>query len=579
MSEAKLYQILSDDQPKGIPWEKAAAQFVKLKMASGGLIPEQIEELHALAKQAEAAKQAEPVTVSKEEIAQAMKKGILSGARSSVRGDISRSADVRRKRGEEISKNVGTLAGILGGGAAGKKLVGGKAGAIGGAALGAILGHGTGKTVGREIDRARIRAQRKGATIEKQSGILQPDQPRAKDVIPGRGPEAREARTALREKLRAGCPGQEKTSDFEADKTAQVPIPIYTDKKGRTPLGSTLAGIGLGGLAAGGGLYAAHKLGVPEHVMNYAVPATALLGVGGGASLGSYLGAQRSNKKIDEKRLAHLLEQEKMGEATKTAAVSRVRAMLMAKKASVLKRAQEEDEAIPVEYLDSMEQPGEEEALPPEIEEFMQAQQEANEAEFFRQKAEEAEDRAAQAEEQADMAAAAADQAQQQADMTAQQSEMQAQATQQQSEMAQQQSQMASQDAVNARNEALSAQQQNIQMRQAITSFRQQLMDLVAQDPTTMMPPPAVPQGPAPGMEEGAAGPPPEAGPPPGAEMPPGAPGAPPGMPPGAEGAMPPPGAEMAPPGPPAPPQGPPGMPPGMPPGPPAGPPVTPPMG
>lgn len=474
MSEEKLYQILSDDQPKGIPWEKAAAQFVKLKMASGGLIPEQIEELHELAKQAE------PVTVSKEEIAQAMKKGILSGAAGSVRGDISRSANVRRTRGENISKNVGALAGALGGGAAGKKLVGGPAGAIGGAAIGALLGHGAGKTVGQEIDRARIKSRgKKSASIEKQSGLLQPDQPRAKDVIPGRGPEARAERDAFREKLRAGCPGQEKNSDFD---------------------------------------------------------------------------------------------QEKTGEA-------RVRSMLMAKKAALLKRAQEEDEAIPVEYLESMEQPEEEEALPPEIEEFMQAQQEANEAEFFRQKAEEAEDRASQAEEQADMAAAAADQAQQQADMTAQQSEMQAQATQQQAEMAQQQSQMASQDAVNARNEALSAQQQNIQMRQAITSFRQQLMDLVAQDPTTMMPPPAVPQGPAPGMEEGAAGPPPEAGPPPGAEMPPGAPGAPPGMPPGAEGAMPPPGAEMAPPGPPAPPQGPPGMPPGMPPGPPAGPPTQPPVG
>ena len=54
MSADKLYQILSEDRPKEIPWEKAAAEFVKLKMASGGLLPEEIEELHSLAKQAQA---------------------------------------------------------------------------------------------------------------------------------------------------------------------------------------------------------------------------------------------------------------------------------------------------------------------------------------------------------------------------------------------------------------------------------------------------------------------------------------------------------------------------------------------
>lgn len=478
MSSEKLYEILAGDRPKEIPWEKAAAQFVKLKMASGGLIPEQIEELHALAKQAER------VSVPKEELEAALKKGVLSGVSGSVRGDISRSADVRRKRGENVSKNVGTLAGILGGGAAGKKLVGGPAGTLGGAALGALVGHGTGKAVGQEIDRARIKSQgKKSSAIEKQSGLLQPDQPRAKDVIPGRGPEAREARTALRDKLRAGCPGGgvEKNSDFG-----------------------------------------------------------------------------------------------------KEARAAKVVGMLLAKKASLQKRAQGEEEAIPVEYLESMEQPdvGEGEGLPPELEQFLQAQQEVNEVEFFKQKADDAEMRASQAQEQADQAAAIADQAQQQSDMQAQQSDMQQQSAQQQAQLAQQQSQMAAQDSVNARNEALSAQQQNIQMRQAFTAFRQQLMDLVAQDPTTMMPPPAVSQGPMPGAEEAAAGPPQEAGPPPGAEgMPPGAPGTPPGVPPGAEGAMPPPGAEMAPPGPPAPPPGPPAAPPGMPPGPPAGPPAQPPVG
>jgi len=44
----------------------------------------------------------------------------------------------------------------------------------------------------------------------KTAGLLQPAQPRAKDVIKGRGPEKRKARAMLRDKLREGCP--EKTA-------------------------------------------------------------------------------------------------------------------------------------------------------------------------------------------------------------------------------------------------------------------------------------------------------------------------------------------------------------------------------
>ena len=49
--------------------------------------------------------------------------------------------------------------------------------------------------------------------IEKVAGLLRPEQPRARDIIKGRGPEKRRARTALRDKLRAGCP----TADLEKD--------------------------------------------------------------------------------------------------------------------------------------------------------------------------------------------------------------------------------------------------------------------------------------------------------------------------------------------------------------------------
>jgi len=48
--------------------------------------------------------------------------------------------------------------------------------------------------------------------LRKVAGILQPDLPRARDVIKGRGPEARKKREALRRKLRSTCPeeGKEK---------------------------------------------------------------------------------------------------------------------------------------------------------------------------------------------------------------------------------------------------------------------------------------------------------------------------------------------------------------------------------
>lgn len=581
MSSEKLYQILSEDQPKEIPWTKAAAQFVKLKMASGGLLPEEIEELHALAKQAQEAK---PTTISKEELEQAVKKGIISGTRGNVRGDISHAGDVHRKRGENISKNVGALGGAAAGGLAGHKLVGGPVGTIGGAALGAVLGRGVGKTVGQEVDRARVKSKMHHAVTDKGAEI-------------------------------------EKASDFEQEKQAfgiLIPIPKppldpEEGERGGKVIGTTLGG--LGGALTGGGLGYAHgmrkvlssgynPMGHMDVVPSPNAKSKALLGAlalgTAGAVGGHYLGAvlgRRSSENRREHEMSEmrkrlemlrqlraeeealhphqLPETDRLYQGEQKLGEARVLAKLMAKKAMLLKHGQEGDE-IPVEYLHSMEQPSEEEQVPPELEEFLQAQQQANEAEFFRQKAEEAAMAASQANERADLAEGEAMQAQQQTEMQAQDTAMKEQATQQQTMLAQEQAQMASQDSVNARNESLAAQQQNIQLRQAVTSFRQQLMDLVSQDPTMMMPPPAVPEGPMPGAEEAAAGPPQEAGPPGAEGMPPGAP---PGMPPGAEMAGPPPGAEMAPPGPPAPPQGPPGMPKQMkPPAPPAGPPA-PPMG
>lgn len=44
------------------------------------------------------------------------------------------------------------------------------------------------------------------AELERTAGIMQPKLPRARDVVQGRGPEARKKRTALREELRSTCP-------------------------------------------------------------------------------------------------------------------------------------------------------------------------------------------------------------------------------------------------------------------------------------------------------------------------------------------------------------------------------------
>jgi hypothetical protein len=660
MSEQALYDILTEDTPTEIPWEKAAAQFVKLKMASGGLLPEEIEELHEAAKTA-------GVQATSDEIEKAQKSGLLSGARSAVSGDIRRAEDIRRKRGERIGKNVGSLAGALGGGLVGKKLVGGPAGALGGAALGTVLGYGGGKMLGEEADRAKIRQRfsvlpntDKAAEIAKESGLMQPDQPRAKDVIPGRGPEAREARSALRDKLREGCPmakGQEKAAGLFARTPEQkqsdresvlkrAVIPGALGAAGGAALGYGLTGNPLaalgGGVAAGTGMAAIGKHlatkakkkrleaeaaeGQTEKTSDFEKDAW---GTGGadlsrdkkslefyqsetGRPVSAKAGeepwfhsdlppalrkkVQYSQEPVGKGRTAHGatlsvpidtvlanpslskhlpkgFEKQDAARKQKTGQ-AKVRSMMMAKKAELAKQAQDEppappeDEGIPV---DAPVEPAVEPMETPEaLEEFLAAQQEANEAEFFRQKAEEAQMVAQQATEAADQAQAQAEQTQQQADMQAQQQAMQQDANAQQAAMAQEQAQMASQDAVTARNEALNAQQQNIQMRQAVTDFRQALMNLIAQDPTQMVPPPMAPTGPMPGAEQAAAAPPAEAGPP---GPPEGAPpeGAPPGPP---EGAPPP---EAG--GPPA--AGPPSgvMPPGAAPAPGAPPPSGPPQG
>jgi len=69
--------------------------------------------------------------------------------------------------------------------------------------------------------------------IGKSAGMMRPDQPRAKDLVSGRGPEARAARMAIREKLREGCPvGEEIDKQLGIKKAASAQFE-FMDKVAR----------------------------------------------------------------------------------------------------------------------------------------------------------------------------------------------------------------------------------------------------------------------------------------------------------------------------------------------------------
>ena len=187
-----------------IPWDSAAAFFIATREAT-------------IVKTA--------AGITKEEIQEAKQKGLLSGIRSSTAADVTQATKTVRQRGQRIGKELGTLGGAAAGLLAGRR--GGAVGKIGGSAIGALLGRSAGKTLGEEIDRARTMSRytkpaTKKAEIEKQSGLMRPEQPTAKELIPGRGPGARAERTALREKLRAGCPVGEKIDEELGKKVASV---------------------------------------------------------------------------------------------------------------------------------------------------------------------------------------------------------------------------------------------------------------------------------------------------------------------------------------------------------------------
>ena len=93
-----------------------------------------------------------------------------------------------------------------------------------GRAVGVAAG-GTGGGIGGAAIERKLR--------EKTAGLLRPDQPTARELVPGRGPAARKQRDALRRKLRAGCPATKKTAMVvagrELSKTAVLKEAVSAD--------------------------------------------------------------------------------------------------------------------------------------------------------------------------------------------------------------------------------------------------------------------------------------------------------------------------------------------------------------
>jgi hypothetical protein len=575
MRDDELYQLLKGSESQEIPWELAAEQFMRLKIASGG-IPQHHKDLLE--------KKAALTGRYSEIVKEALLREAISAAAQKVKSVVDKVVDKVAPAAEQAAKPVTTTAK--------QKLtkrirsavwqkmkptvrkaaIGGGIAAIG--TTGAVLG-------GRAIYKHYKHEGKKKHAAE------YVDSARDIEVSP------EEAEGAAHAGMLTGLRGQVSGDMARAEAIRR--------KRGENI--AKMVGMISGGT---GGAFAGRALSGPA--AGVAGPALGMAaGALGGHAIGKTIGSEIDRARMMSGRPSKEAELEKqtsdklgaapmnegsagllkiiqdaakkakpVAQATKgktkwfsftkekdgcgSDKIASIRELL--RKRAAAEVAPAEASAIPIQPTPEMGMGegigGEGEMDPAALEEFLQAQQQMNEAEFFRQQAEETGAKAQQAQEQAEMAAQQAQQLQSENQMLQQQMQMQSQSAQQQTQAAQAESQMAQQDAVQARNESLSAQQQNIVLRQSISSYRQQLMDLLAQDPTMAAGPPPVPQGPM-------AGPPPgpeQGGPPPGPEQggpPPEAAGAPPGPeqggpPPEAAGA-PPEAAGEAPVAPPAPPE------------------------
>ena len=265
MHEETLFNALSSGNQ--IPWDKAAEHFMQMKMASGGLLVDEVDLL----------KEASAGNVAPEDIQRALDQGTISGIRSSVAQDITTHAKHQRSHGERLGKGVGTLAGIGGGLLTSK----GKGHSIGEkafrAAVGMAVGHQTGKVVGQELDAHRLN---KRGSMEKEAALS----PLAKDALIG-GAIGTAGGAAFGGTL--GAPGQlidlpesaiKKISAANREKVAGVLSQIGGWALKNPRLAAGAAGAGLGALTG-----AASTIGDP----NASMLGGALKGgvVGGGLGL------------------------------------------------------------------------------------------------------------------------------------------------------------------------------------------------------------------------------------------------------------------------------------------------------
>ena len=158
MHEEALFKALSTENK--IPWEKSAEHFMYMKLASGGLLGDEVD---LLMKTADG-------SISPEEIQRAMDQGTLSGVRSSVAQDITNHAKHQRSHGERLGKGIGTLGGIGAGlyASRGAHTPGEKAFRT---AAGMLMGHEAGKVVGQELDAHKL--NKRGAMDKEASDLTE----------------------------------------------------------------------------------------------------------------------------------------------------------------------------------------------------------------------------------------------------------------------------------------------------------------------------------------------------------------------------------------------------------------------
>ena len=474
--DEKLYELLAGD--RDIPWAYAAGEFLRVKVASGGFYPDDAQEICKIIVASSHEEPSEPVK-------KALEQGTLSGLRSIPAGDISALGRTRRTRASRIGDALG-LAGGAGvgllatrGGSPTTKAVG--------AVLGALGGKTVGKAVGTEVDAAKIKSRlrdkkaeiEKKAAEEKRKGWT-PAKSAITGAALGAGAGAVKghlqhmgARAGAKERMKEilGKGGAHNLNVdemvFALRKPEERAEHILRGHTGFGPRGTKIVGA-LKGLAAG----AAAGVGAHHFISRL---------------------KERSAQKKKEKSAS---------------AVLRIQGIL-----EKMAQHPEADPTItspitPMPSESRLTTPGPKTPLHPEIEAQLQQLQQQNEADFYSEQA-------AKAKEEAEAGKQRIEELINQINMLNQHSQSQMQQDQQVRMIAEQNAQMSQQDAVMARDESLQAQQQNLALRNAVTQFRQALMNLVAQDPTTLVGPPAVPTGPGPQPPEAAPPAGPEAGAPP----------------------------------------------------------------